>query len=107
MSEAVTTAIRVEQTRQSRLPQVDFNNLKFGQILSDHMLVADYVNGQWQEASIVPYGNLSLSPATSAIHYGQSIFEGLKAYKRSEEHTSELQSREKLVCRLPLQKKNL
>lgn len=81
MSEAGTTAIRVEQTRQSRLPQVDFNNLKFGQILSDHMLVADYVNGQWQEASIVPYGNLSLSPATSAIHYGQSIFEGLKAYK--------------------------
>ncbi|HWK99240.1 MAG TPA: branched-chain amino acid aminotransferase [Parapedobacter sp.] len=81
MSEAVTTAIRVEQTRQSRLPQVDFNNLKFGQIFSDHMLVADYADGRWQEANIVPYGNLSLSPATSAIHYGQSIFEGLKAYK--------------------------
>src|SRR5690606_13186323 len=81
MSEAATTAIRVEQTRQSRLPQVDFNNLKFGQIFSDHMLVADYANGDWNDVSIVPYGNLSLSPATSAIHYGQSIFEGLKAYK--------------------------
>lgn len=81
MSEAGTTAIRVEQTQQSRLSQVDFNNLKFGQILSDHMLVADYANGDWQDVSIVPYGNLSLSPATSAIHYGQSIFEGLKAYK--------------------------
>lgn len=81
MSEAGTTTIRVEQASQSRLPQVDFNNLKFGQILSDHMLVANYANGDWQDVSIVPYGNLSLSPATSAIHYGQSIFEGLKAYK--------------------------
>lgn len=81
MSEAGTTTIRVAKTSQSRLPQVDFNNLKFGQILSDHMLVADYANGDWQDVSIVPYGNLSLSPATSAIHYGQSIFEGLKAYK--------------------------
>ncbi|WP_262247182.1 branched-chain amino acid aminotransferase [Parapedobacter soli] len=81
MSEAGTTAIRVEQTQQSRLSQVDFNDLKFGKILSDHMLVADYADGQWEEPSIVPYGNLSLSPATSAIHYGQSIFEGLKAYK--------------------------
>ena len=81
MNEAGTTAIRVEQTRQSRLPQVDFDNLKFGQVFADHMLVADYANGQWQDISIVPYGDLSLSPATSAIHYGQSIFEGLKAYK--------------------------
>lgn len=81
MNEAATTAIRVEQTQQSRLPQVDFNNLKFGQILSDHMLVADYVRGHWEDVSIVPYGNLSLSPATSALHYGQAIFEGLKAYK--------------------------
>src|SRR5690606_38265566 len=84
MSEAGTTAIRVEQTRQSRLPQVDFNNLKFGQIFSDHMLVADYANGGWQDVRIEPYGDLSLSPATSAIHYGQSIFEGLKAYKFSD-----------------------
>lgn len=81
MSEAETTAIRVEQTQKSRLPEVDFNNLKFGQILSDHMLVAEYTNGHWADVSIVPYGNLSLSPATSALHYGQSIFEGMKAYK--------------------------
>src|SRR5690606_11129534 len=81
MSEAVTTAIRVEQTRQSRLPQVDFNNLKFGQIFSDHILVADFANGEWQYGRLVPYGNWWLSPATAALHYGQSIFEGLKAYK--------------------------
>ncbi|MBK1442345.1 branched-chain amino acid aminotransferase [Parapedobacter sp. ISTM3] len=81
MNEAATTAIRVEQTRQSKLPQVDFNNLKFGQTFSDHMLVADYVDGHWTDVSIVPYGNLSLSPATSALHYGQAIFEGMKAYR--------------------------
>ena len=81
MSEAGTTSIRVERVQQSKLPQVDFNNLKFGQILSDHMLVANYANGDWQDVSIVPYGDLTLSPATSAIHYGQSIFEGMKAYK--------------------------
>ncbi|MGK6349909.1 branched-chain amino acid aminotransferase [Parapedobacter sp. DT-150] len=81
MNEAATTAIRVEQTQQSRLPQVDFNNLKFGQLFSDHMLVADYTDGHWGEVSIMPYGNLSLSPSTSALHYGQAIFEGMKAYK--------------------------
>lgn len=81
MNEAATTAIRVEQTQQSRLPQVDFNNLKFGQILSDHMLVAEWVKGDWKDVSIVPYGNLSVSPAMSALHYGQAIFEGMKAYK--------------------------
>ncbi|SEL62479.1 branched-chain amino acid aminotransferase [Parapedobacter koreensis] len=81
MNEAETTAIRVEQAQQSRLSQVDFNNLKFGQTFSDHMLVAEYVNGHWADVSIVPYGNLSLSPATSALHYGQAIFEGMKAYK--------------------------
>lgn len=81
MSEAGTTSIRVERVQQSKLPQVDFNNLKFGQTLSDHMLVANYANGDWQDVSIVPYGDLTLSPATSSIHYGQSIFEGMKAYK--------------------------
>lgn len=76
-----TTDIRVEQTQQSRLAEVDFENLVFGKVLSDHMLVAEYNNGTWKEASIVPYGNISISPSMSALHYGQSIFEGIKAYK--------------------------
>lgn len=80
MKEA-TTAIRVARTQHSRLPQVDFDNLKFGQQFSDHMLVAEYANGHWEDVSIVPYGDLSLSPSMSALHYGQAIFEGLKAYK--------------------------
>ena len=81
MSATDQISIRVEPTQQSRLSQVDFDNLKFGQIMSDHMLVAEYNNGKWEDVSIVPYGEISISPSMSAIHYGQSIFEGIKGYK--------------------------
>jgi len=73
----------VIKTKHSRLSQVDFNNIPFGRIFSDHMFVMDYQNGQWQQGQIIPYGNLQLSPATSALHYGQAIFEGLKANRDS------------------------
>ena len=66
---------------ESRISELDYNNIEFGKIFSDHMLVVDYKDGEWQQPQIVPYGNMSLSPATSALHYGQSIFEGMKAYK--------------------------
>lgn len=81
MSAADQISIRVEPTKESRLSQVDFNNLKFGQIMSDHMLVAEYNNGEWTEISIVPYGDIVVSPSMSALHYGQAIFEGIKGYK--------------------------
>ena len=81
MSATEQISIRVEPTTTSRLSQVDFNNLKFGQIMSDHMLVAEYNNGKWEDVSIVPYGDLTISPSMSALHYGQSIFEGIKGYK--------------------------
>jgi branched-chain amino acid aminotransferase len=76
-----TLSIKVTPTAQSRIGQVDFNNLPFGRIFSDHMLVMDYKDGEWQQPEIMAFGNLSLHPATSAIHYGQSIFEGMKANK--------------------------
>ncbi len=66
---------------ESRISELDYNNIEFGKIFSDHMLVADFKEGAWQNPQILPYGNMSLSPATSALHYGQSIFEGMKAYK--------------------------
>lgn len=81
MSLKSLSSIRIDKISNSRLPSTDFTALKFGQVLSDHMLVADYKDGQWGEAEIVPYADFSLSPALSAIHYGQSIFEGIKAYK--------------------------
>jgi branched-chain amino acid aminotransferase len=60
---------------------MDFNNIAFAKQYSDHMFMADYSDGKWHDFKIVPYQNISLSPANPAIHYGQSIFEGLKAFK--------------------------
>jgi branched-chain amino acid aminotransferase len=76
-----TLNIRVTRTETSRIAQVDWDNLPFGKIFSDHMLVMDYKDGEWQQPEVVPFANLSLHPATSALHYGQSVFEGLKANK--------------------------
>ncbi|HSF13937.1 MAG TPA: branched-chain amino acid aminotransferase [Vicinamibacteria bacterium] len=73
--------IKVRRTKASRLSQVDFDNIPFGRVFSDHMLVADYRDGTWQPPEIVPFGTMTLSPCTTALHYGQSIFEGLKAYR--------------------------
>ncbi len=81
MSAIDNFTIQVEPTQQSRISQVDFDHLVFGKIMSDHMLVANYDNGQWEDVKIVPYGNLSVSPSMSALHYGQAIFEGIKGYK--------------------------
>ena len=60
---------------------MDFHHIEFARQYSDHMFIADYNGKEWQDIKIVPYQNISLSPANPAIHYGQSIFEGLKAYK--------------------------
>ncbi len=79
-----TFNIKVNKTELSRLHQLDKDNIEFGRLYSDHMLVADYENGDWKQPEIVPYGNMSMSPATSFIHYGQAIFEGIKAYKDPE-----------------------
>ena len=76
-----TLKIEVERVAKSRLPQVDFSNLPFGKIYTDHMFMADFRNGEWGNARIVPYGHMLISPSTPALHYGQSIFEGLKAYR--------------------------
>lgn len=68
-------------TTHSRINQVDFNNLEFGKNISDHMLVAIYENGSWGAPEIMPFGDLSLSPAMLSLHYGQSVFEGMKAFR--------------------------
>ena len=77
----LTADIIVRKTNHSRLPEVDFNNLEFGKHVSDHMLVSDYVNGEWRQPLIIPYANLSLSPSALALHYGQTVFEGMKAFR--------------------------
>jgi branched-chain amino acid aminotransferase len=74
-------AIPVERTKQSRLSTIDFKNLGFGNYISDHMLVSDYNNGTWQDPKVVPFGDIAMSPAMLSLHYGQAIFEGMKAFK--------------------------
>lgn len=76
-----TISIKAEKVKESRINQVDWENLPFGKVFSDHMLVMEYRDGKWEQPEIMPFGPLSLHPATSAIHYGQSIFEGMKANK--------------------------
>jgi branched-chain amino acid aminotransferase len=75
-----TQKIKIHKTGKSRITDIDFNDLPFGKVFADHMFIADYQNGEWKNLRVMPYGHLSVSPATPAIHYGQSIFEGLKAY---------------------------
>jgi len=81
MSLEVSQKISVEKIEKSKIDQVDFNELPFGHIYSDHMLVCDYEDGKWQLPKIVPYQNISLDPSAKIFHYGQSVFEGMKAYK--------------------------
>jgi branched-chain amino acid aminotransferase len=75
-----TLRIETERVSRSRLPQVDFKDLPFGKLYTDHMFMADYADHEWKNFRIAPYGHINVSPATPAIHYGQSIFEGMKAY---------------------------
>ena len=80
-----TQKIEVIQTSQSRLKEVNWEDLGFGKIFSDHMAVIEYRDGQWRNAQIRPYGPMQFSPAISALHYGQAIFEGLKAFKSAKD----------------------
>ena len=79
-----TLDIKIRKTQHSRLQETDFSNLVFGRTFSDHMLVADYEDGEWKNFEIVPYGTIVVSPGISALHYGQSFFEGIKAYKHAD-----------------------
>lgn len=79
--QAVKRKIQIQRVGRSRLFDQDINDVPFGKVFGDHMFTVDYKDGVWQEPEIVPYGKISVSPSISALHYGQSIFEGLKAYK--------------------------
>ncbi|THU37153.1 branched-chain amino acid aminotransferase [Niastella caeni] len=77
----LTDEIKVQRTTKSKLPEVDFNKLGFGNYVSDHMLICNYAKGQWEAPRIIPFGEITVSPTTLAFHYGQSVFEGLKAFR--------------------------
>lgn len=75
------SGIVVRKTGKSRIADLDPKNVGFGKHFSDHMFVADYIDGHWTERNILPYDKILFSPAASMMHYGQAIFEGMKAYK--------------------------
>lgn len=102
-----TLEIEISRCDRSRLHDVDFENLPFGKVFTDHMLLCQYSNGNWSAPKIKPYGDISISPAMSAIHYGQSIFEGLKAFRndkneilvfRPEKNWQRMNSSAKRLC---------
>lgn len=81
MTKIVTYEIDIVKSNTSKIDKVDFDNLIFGRTFTDHMFYCDYENGQWQQPKIMPYGPMSFEPAARVFHYGQAVFEGMKAYK--------------------------
>jgi len=79
--ETATLTIPVQKTAKSRISEIDFSHLQFGKNFSDHMFITEFKNGTWQNPRIIPFQKLDLGPSSAVIHYGQSIFEGMKAYK--------------------------
>lgn len=76
-----TGNFKITQVEKSRIHQLDPNNIVFGSLFTDHMLVADCINGEWKTPEILPYGKMEFTPALASLHYGQAIFEGMKAFK--------------------------
>ncbi|HEY0059150.1 MAG TPA: branched-chain amino acid aminotransferase, partial [Flavisolibacter sp.] len=81
---ATTMDITINKAGRSKLQDLNLENLPFGKFFTDHMLEADYENGEWKNVEIKPYQPLLLSPSVAALHYGQAIFEGVKAYRDAE-----------------------
>ncbi|PKA82190.1 branched-chain amino acid aminotransferase [Ulvibacter sp. MAR_2010_11] len=81
MSSITQDKVSIKKIASTRIHEVDFNNLVFGKSFSDHMFECDFKNGEWQNPIIRPYGPLTISPAAKVFHYGQAVFEGMKAFK--------------------------
>lgn len=73
--------IEITKVAASKLNTVDFDNLSFGRQFTDHMFECDFINGTWQAPKIRPYQAITIDPSARVFHYGQAVFEGMKAYK--------------------------
>lgn len=81
MTKLATSEIDIVKAKTSKIDKVDFDELVFGRTFTDHMFLCDYEDGQWQQPKIMPYGPMSMDPSARVFHYGQAVFEGMKAYK--------------------------
>lgn len=77
--------IKISKVSESKIQSVDFDNLIFGKVFTDHMFVCDFVNGAWQTPEIKPYQPLTIDPSARVFHYGQAVFEGMKAFKDADD----------------------
>lgn len=102
-----TLNIEIEKAKESKIAKTDFQNLEFGAVYADHMLEVDFKGGKWGAPRIIPFQNISMSPACSVLHYGQTIFEGMKAYRgedgsilvfRPQAHAKRLNASAKRLC---------
>jgi branched-chain amino acid aminotransferase len=99
--------IKITRNPHSRLSELDFDNIPFGKTFTDHMFIADYDGEKWVDARIVPSGPITMHPGNLTLHYGQSVFEGMKATKshdgsalffRPEKHVERLNASAKRMC---------
>ena len=84
MEDYTTLDFDITPVGNSRLGEVDFDSLAFGQVFSDHMFVMDFEDGQWNRGEISSFGPMTFSPAMMSLHYGQAIFEGMKAFRQQD-----------------------
>lgn len=73
--------IDIVKSDTTKIDAVDFDNLIFGRTFTDHMFICDYENGEWKTPKIIPYQPMTMDPSARVFHYGQAVFEGMKAYK--------------------------
>jgi branched-chain amino acid aminotransferase len=79
--------MKIEKIKESRINNVDFKNLDFGGVFTDHMYSCDFIDGEWINSEITPYKPITVSPASRVFHYGQACFEGMKAFKDNNDKT--------------------
>src|SRR5690554_1440844 len=84
--QTISNSIIVERAKTSQIDKIDLNNLAFGKVFTDHMMISNYRNGAWEIPKIVPYQPITLDPSAKIFHYGQSVFEGMKAYKDADKN---------------------
>ena len=83
-----TNVLSIRKIAHSGIDSVDFNDLGFGKYVTDHMFSAEYKFGTWQQPEIIPFQNLIMAPTALALHYGQTVFEGMKAFRMDDGNIS-------------------
>jgi branched-chain amino acid aminotransferase len=73
--------MEIIRSNSTKIVDVDFNSIKFGEIFTDHMFECNFKNGDWEAPVIKPYGSIDMDPSSHVFHYGQAVFEGMKGYK--------------------------